>query len=581
MFKIFRYLKSFKKEVIIGPVFKLTEAILELMIPLVMALMIDVGVKNNDIGYLLKMGGVMVFLGLVGLGCSLICQYNAAKASQGYGTVLRNELFAHINTLTHGELDKIGTPSLITRLTNDVNQLQLAVAMLIRLVVRAPFLVIGSATIALMIDPRLGSIFLIATPFIVGVLYLVMSKSIPLYKGVQKQLDKISLITRENLVGTRVIRAFAEQERERDRFEDATNELKTAAVHVGRLSALLNPLTYIIMNAAIIAIIWFGGYRVLDGALEQGQIIALVQYMTQILLALVVVANLVVIFTKAAASARRVNEIFELLPSVTDENNREVTPKENCPAIRFQQVFFSYGSKGNNGENALSDLTLTLERGETLGIIGGTGSGKSTLVSLIARFYDVTSGSIELNGVNVRDYPFSQLRKMIGLVPQSATLFSGSIRENLKLGNETATDSELDRAVLIAQASEFVNKLEGKYDQLLTQGGKNLSGGQQQRLTIARALVLNPEILILDDSASALDFATDAALRAAIAKSTQGMTVILVSQRASAIKNADKILVLDEGEAVDIGDHAALFKRCEIYREICLSQTAAEEENDE
>ncbi|MEG0693915.1 MAG: ABC transporter ATP-binding protein, partial [Oscillospiraceae bacterium] len=545
MFKIFRYLKGFKKEVIIGPAFKLTEAVFELIIPLVMARIIDVGAKNGDIGYVLKMGGIMILLGAVGLGCSLICQYNAAKASQGFGTVVRNELFAHINRLTHNELDKIGTPSLITRMTNDINQLQLAVAMLIRLVIRAPFLVIGSAVVALFIDIRLGSIFLIATPFIVAILYFVMSKSVPLYKKVQKQLDKLSLITRENLVGTRVIRAFSKQNTETERFDDATNELKLAAVRVGKLSALLNPLTYVIMNLAIIAIVWFGGYRVFDGALEQGQIIALVQYMTQILLALVVVANLVVIFTKASASARRVNDIFDTKPSVTDTLTTKVTPKENSPAIVFEEVSFSYGS---TGENALENLSVTIHKGETVGIIGGTGSGKSTVVNLIARFYDTTSGTIYINGIPIKKYPFSQLRCLIGVVPQSATLFSGTLRENLKWGNQNATDTEISKAIEIAQASEFVNRLEGGYEFQIAQSGKNLSGGQKQRLTIARALILNPEILILDDSASALDFATDAALRKAIAKNTQEMTVILVSQRATTIKHADKIIVLGEGQ---------------------------------
>ncbi|MFZ2538768.1 MAG: ABC transporter ATP-binding protein [Oscillospiraceae bacterium] len=574
MFKIFRYLKGFKKEVIVGQAFKLTEAIFELIVPLVMAKIIDVGAKNGDIVYILKMGGIMILLGVVGLACSLICQYNAAKASQGFGTVVRNELFAHINTLTHKELDTIGTGSLITRMTNDVNQLQLAVAMFIRLVTRAPFLVIGAVAISLFIDIRLGSIFLIATPFIVAVLYFVMSKSVPLYKKVQKQLDSIALVTRENLVGSRVIRAFSQQNTENEHFDEATNELKLQSVRVGKLSVLLQPMTYVIMNIAIIAIIWFGGYRVFDGALTQGQIIALVQYMTQILLALIAVAHVVVIFTKASASARRVNEIFDIKPSVTDDLSSVVTPMPNSPAIIFEDVSFSYGS---TSENALEKLNLAINKGETVGIIGGTGSGKSTLVNLIARFYDTTNGSIYIGGVDIKKYPFPQLRSLIGVVPQSATLFSGTVRENLKWGNENASDAQLDEAMKIAQASEFVSKLEGGYDYKITQSGKNLSGGQRQRLTIARALVLNPEILILDDSASALDFATDVALRKAILNNTQAMTVIIVSQRATTIKNADKIIVLDEGDVVGIGTHANLFESCEVYREICLSQQSVEE----
>lgn len=573
MFKIARFLKDFKKQIIIGPIFKLTEAVFELIVPLVMAKIIDVGVKNGDVGYVLKMGGVLILLGVVGLGCSLTCQYNAAKASQGFGTVVRNELFAHINTLSYKELDKFGTPALITRMTNDVNQLQLAVAMLIRLVIRAPFLVVGAAVMALSIDLKLGSIFVIATPFIVLTLYLVMTNSIPLYKKVQERLDKISLITRENLVGARVIRAFSNQEAEYDRFRGTTDGLKDSAVKVGKLSVLLHPLTLVIMNIAIIAIVWFGGYRVYDGALTQGEIIALVNYMNQILLALVVVANLVVIFTKASASAKRINEIFDDEPSVKEGEISSVSAEADVPEIEFKDVSFSFGT----GEKAVDNLSVRIMRGETVGIIGGTGSGKSTVVNLLSRFYDPTEGEILINGKNVKALSFGYLRKLIGIVPQRAVLFSGTIRDNMKWGNENATDEEIIEALKIAQAYEFVEKLPEGLSAPVMQGGKNFSGGQRQRLTIARALIVNPEILILDDSASALDFATDSKLRKAIKQNTKNMTVIMISQRATTIKNADKIIVLDEGEVAGIGKHAELFDNCDVYREICLSQISKEE----
>lgn len=576
MFKIARYLKGFRRQVVIGPIFKLIEAIFELIVPLVMARIIDVGVKNEDAGYILWMGGLMILLGILGLGCALICQYNAAKASQGFGTVTRNELFAHIQSLSYAELDKFGTPSLITRLTNDVNQLQLAVAMLIRLVIRAPFLVIGAAVMAMLIDIKLSAIFFIALPFLVAVLYWVMNRSVPLYKKVQGNLDRISLITRENLTGVRVIRAFSEQDRERERFENTTDNLKNSIIRVGKLSALLNPLTYVIMNMAILAIIWFGGIQVNAGALSQGEVIALVNYMTQILLALVVVANLVVIFTKASASARRVNEVFDTQSSVREISNTGAKPenREGIPAIQFEDVSFSYGGEG---DNALSGLSFSIQSGETIGVIGGTGSGKSTLVNLIARFYDPTQGTIRLFGRDLREYAFVELRRIIGVVPQKAVLFSGTLRENLRWRNPDADDAEIAKALSTAQAAEFVEKLSQGYDTPILQGGKNLSGGQKQRLTIARALVGNPRVLMLDDSASALDFATDAALRRAISQDTRGMTVILVSQRANTVKNADRIIVLDEGNIAGVGSHSELFKNCDIYREICLSQLSEEE----
>ncbi len=568
-----KYLKGFLKEATIGPAFKLTEAVFELIVPLVMAQIIDVGVANGDTGYVLRMGGVMILLGVVGLCCALVCQYFASKASQGVGTVMRNDMFRHISTLSHAEIDHIGTPSLINRITNDVNQLQTAVAMLIRLVIRAPFLVIGATVMAISIDWKMSGIFLVAMVLIALALYLIMSRSIPFFKVVQRLLDKISLITRENLEGVRVIRAFSRQETEKTRFSEACEEQSNTAIRVGKLSALLNPLTYIIVNLAIVAIIWFGGYQVDGGELTQGKLIALVNYMTQIMLAMVVVANLVVIFTRAAASAARVNEIFSVQSSIVP-GEKEVQAVSGTPRVEWKDVSFAYmGSE----EYALEHVTLSVAAGETVGVIGGTGAGKSTLVNLIPRFYDVSEGALLVDGVDVREYPCAQLRTQIGVVPQRAVLFSGTIRENMKWGDKNASDEQIWHALDIAQASEFVKKLPEGLDYQILQGGKNLSGGQKQRLTIARALVGSPKILVLDDSASALDFATDAALRRAIRRQTQDMTVFMVSQRANTVKNADKIVVLDDGEVAGIGTHGDLFESCEVYREICLSQLSAEE----
>ena len=578
MLKFARFLKQFKKEVLIGPVFKLTEAVFELIVPLVMAQIIDVGIANGDRGYVLRMGGVMVLLGLVGLGCALICQYCAARASQGFGTVLRSEMFRHINTLSHGEIDQIGTPSLITRITNDVNQLQLAVAMLIRLVVRAPFLVIGATMMALLLDWKLACIFFVAAPLMALVLYLVMSRSIPFYRIIQKKLDRISLITRENLSGVRVIRAFSRQEKEKERFAQASEDQMSTSIAVGRISALLNPLTSAIINLAIAAVIWFGGFRVDAGGMTQGEVIAFVNYLNQILLAMIVVANLVVIFTKAAASATRVDEVLELHPSIVDRVSRPAQEVEGSPEIAFDAVSFAYPDAG---AYSLSDISFTVARGQTLGIIGGTGCGKSTLVNLIPRFYEVSQGSIKVDGVDVRDYPMEQLRGKVGIVPQRAVLFSGTLRQNMQWRKQDATDEEIWQALETAQAASFVRKMPDGLDSVILQGGKNLSGGQKQRLTIARALVGEPEILILDDSASALDFATDAALRQAIAKFSAGrgnrMTTIIVSQRANTVRYADRIVVLDDGKAAGIGTHEQLLESCQTYREIYWSQNERQE----
>lgn len=571
MFKLRRFLKDYKKECIIGPLCKLFEAILELFVPLVMANIIDVGVKNGDVGYVLKMGGVMVLLGVVGLMSALVCQYLASRASQGVGTKIRRELFSHINSLSHAELDKLGTPSLITRITNDVNQVQQSVAMGIRLLTRAPFIVIGALIMSMTINLQMSIIFFIAAVLIGITLYLVMTKSIPIYSAIQKKLDRIGLISRENLSGNRVIRAFSKQKNEEERIDNATEELAKTSIRVSRLSALLSPVTYAVTDIAIIAIIWFGAINVNNGTgMLSGDIIALINYMTQILLAMIVVANLVILLTKASASAQRINEVFETQPSVVEKTNDEisVSKSNSTPKVEFDDVTFSYG----DGDDELSDISFKIMRGQTVGIIGGTGCGKSTLINLIPRYYDVKSGSVSVDGVNVKNYPFIQLRSQIGIVPQQSILFSGTIRENMKWQNKDATDEDIISALKTAQAYEFVSKLEKGLESHVEQGGKNFSGGQRQRLCIARAIVGSPELLILDDSFSALDFATDAALRKALKQSTTDMTVIIVTQRCSTIKNADLILALDDGRLVGKGTHDELFENCETYREICLSQ---------
>lgn len=576
MFKLAkRYLGSVKKYIIIGQTSKLIEAIFEVIVPLIMAAIVDNGIKGNmGKGYVYKMGGVLILLGVLGLCFALICQYLASKASQSVGTVMRNDMFRHINSLSHAELDRLGTPSLITRLTNDINQVQQAVAMFIRLVVRAPFIVIGSAIMAMSIDLKLSVIFVIIIPLVVLVLYLIMSRSIKYYKVIQKKLDRISLVTREGLSGVRVIRAFSRQDTEQKRFDEANDDYLDISLRVGRLSALLNPLTYVILNLAIAAIVWYGGVGVNTGRLTQGEVIAFVNYMTQISLALVVVANLVVLFTKAAASSARINEVLEIEPSIKNGTEKIGAGSEN--AVEFSHVYFSYN---NSGEYALEDIDLTAKKGETIGVIGGTGSGKSTLASLIPRFYDISKGELKINGTNAADYDTTALRQKVGVVPQKAVLFSGTIAENMRWGKRDATDEEIWKALETAQAKEFVEKMPDGLDTHIAQGGKNLSGGQKQRLTIARALVSQPDILILDDSASALDFATDAALRKAIAQNTTGMTTFIISQRANSIMQADKIIVLDDGRQAGLGTHRELLESCGVYREICYSQLSKEEAN--
>ena len=576
MFKLAkRYLGSVKQYIIIGQTSKLIEAIFEVIVPLIMAAIVDNGIKGNmGKGYVYKMGGVLILLGVLGLCFALICQYLASKASQSVGTVMRNDMFRHINSLSHAELDRLGTPSLITRLTNDINQVQQAVAMFIRLVVRAPFIVIGSAIMAMSIDLKLSVIFVIIIPLVVLVLYLIMSRSIKYYKVIQKKLDRISLVTREGLSGVRVIRAFSRQDTEQKRFDEANDDYLDISLRVGRLSALLNPLTYVILNLAIAAIVWYGGVGVDTGRLTQGEVIAFVNYMTQISLALVVVANLVVLFTKAAASSARINEVLDIEPSIKNGTEKDGAGSEN--AVEFSHVYFSYN---NSGEYALEDIDLTAKKGETIGVIGGTGSGKSTLASLIPRFYDISKGELKINGTNAADYDTTALRQKVGVVPQKAVLFSGTIAENMRWGKRDATDEEIWKALETAQAKEFVEKMPDGLDTHIAQGGKNLSGGQKQRLTIARALVSQPDILILDDSASALDFATDAALRKAIAQNTTGMTTFIISQRANSIMQTDKIIVLDDGRQAGLGTHRELLESCDVYREICYSQLSKEEAN--
>lgn len=576
MFKLFRYLKNYKKESVIGPLFKLIEACFELAVPLVMANIIDIGIKNEDMGYILKMGGVMVLLGFLGLACSLTAQFFAAKASVGFGTALRTDLLKHINKLSYTEIDKIGSSTLVTRMTADINTAQSGVNILLRLLLRSPFIVIGAVIMAFTISVKLTLIFLIIAPCLAFVIYKIMSITIPRYKHIQKTLDRTNLLTGEALTGARVIRAFSRQQDEEKEFRKITDELTDLQIKAGRINALMNPMTYVIVNIAIAVIIRAGAGQVLRGTISQGEVIALINYMNQILLALLAMAILVTNITKMQASAIRINDIFAVSPSVSDEGNIEVKAVENAPCVEFKDVSFSYH---DSEEYALENISFSVGRGETVGIIGGTGSGKSTVINLIPRFYDVSKGQVLVDGVDIKKYPFRQLRNKIGLVPQRAVLFKGTIRDNMKWRDKSASDDEIISALKLAQAYDFVMEKPDKLDEMILQEGKNLSGGQRQRLTIARAFVGSPEIVILDDSASALDLATDARLRKAIAEQTSGMTVFIVSQRISSIKNVDKIIVMDDGRIAGIGTHQELYRNCGIYREICLSQLSEQEVN--
>ncbi len=576
MSNLYKYLKKYKKHLILGPIFKLLEAIFELIVPIVMAKIIDVGIEQKDVPYILKMGGVLVLLSVVGLGAALFCQYVASRCSQGFGTELRNELFNHINTLSMSELDKFGTSSMITRFNSDINQTQLGVAMLIRLAIRAPFLVIGATLSAIILKPSMSWIFLVTAPVVALILFAIMSKTMPVYTKNQRKLDKITAIAREDLNGVRVVRAFTEQEREQKRFEQATDDYSSSVIAIGKISALLNPLTFLVINFAIVALLYFGGNKINSGSLTQGELIAFINYMTQISLALVVVANMAVLFSKSYASAKRVSALLATPASISDEGNETVEPVENAPVISFKNVSFGYGEGGM----AIRNLSIDILKGQTVGIIGGTGSGKSTIINLLPRFYDVTEGELLIDGVDIKKYPLKQLRGKLGLVPQQSMLFSGTIRSNMQWRKEDAGDEEIYQALKIAQAFDFVMQKKDKLDERVQQKGKNFSGGQRQRLSIARALVGNPEIIILDDSMSALDFATDLALRKAINSDLPKTTTkIIISQRATSLKNADKIIVLDKGEVAGIGNHEYLLQNCDVYKEICDSQQKTPQES--
>lgn len=568
MFKITDYLKEYKKESILAPCFKMLEASFELFVPLVMAAIVDTGIKNADNAYILRMGAILILLGVVGLTCSITAQYFAAKASVEFGKGVRRDLFAHINALSYTELDTAGTSTLITRMTNDINQMQSGVNMFLRLFLRSPFIVFGAMVMAFTVDVKAALVFVVAIPLLSVVVFGIMLYTIPLYQKVQKALDRVLLMTRENLVGSRVIRAFCRQKDEEEDYLEGSDHLMQMQLFVGKISAMMNPVTYIIVNIAIIAIIWIGGLQVNVGNLSQGEVIALVNYMSQILVELVKLANLIILLTKAAACSKRVGEVFAMEPSIVEHpTGVDLVPAED--KVVFDHVTFTYeGAK----EPALRDISFTAKKGQTIGVIGGTGCGKSTLVNLIPRFYEATEGSVFVDKVNVKSYSFHQLRDRIGIVPQKAVLFNGTIADNLRWGKEDATEEEMNRAIAIAQAADVIASKKDGLEERILQGGKNLSGGQRQRLTIARALVKEPEILILDDSASALDFATDARLRKAIREETKGMTVFIVSQRASTIKQADQIIVLEDGAMAGIGNHEELMKNCSVYQEIVHSQ---------
>lgn len=585
-----RFGGKFRRYMVIGPACKLIEVIFDLLTPLVIAQMIDKGIGSHDVSAVIHYGMLLAAMAVIGISFTLVCQKMAALTSQGMGTDIRGALYQHINKLSYAELDRFGTPSLITRITNDVNQVQLAVALGVRMFIRWPFLAVGSMCAALAIDLKLGMIFLICTPAIGLVFWFVMARCIPYYRQLQAKLDRIALICREGLSGARVVRAFVREDHERERFAQAADDQANTAIAVGKLSSILNPVTFLVMNLGVCAILWVGGIQVNVGELTQGQVMAFVNYMTQTLTSIVYVANLVVVFTKASASASRINEVLNCEPSITDEDNEPVALPQapatdvDAPvsALSLSHTSFSFGA---GAANAVNDVTLELPLGKTLGIIGGTGSGKSTLVSLIPRLYDASTGSVSVMGADVRTWPLDQLRHVVATVPQRASLVSGTIRSNLTWRDESATDEELWAALDMAQASEFVRNKPQGLDAPVEAGGKNFSGGQRQRLTIARALVGSPQVLIMDDSASALDFKTDAALRHAIReRSVRGavegglpLTTVIVSQRVSTVRDADMICVLDHGSVAGLGTHDELYTTCQLYREICQSQLRREE----
>lgn len=583
MKKLLVYLKDYKKESVLGPLFKLLEATFELIVPLVMAAIIDTGVATGDKSYIMKMCMVLVLLAVIGLTCSVTAQYFAAKAAVGFATKLRHALFAHIESLSFTEMDTVGTATLITRMTSDVNQVQNGVNLVLRLFLRSPFIVFGAMVMAFTIDVKAALVFVVTIPLLSIIVFGIMLISIPLYKKVQSALDKVLGITRENLTGSRVIRAFNKEDDEKVHFNENNDLLTRAQIYVGKISALMNPLTYVIINGAIVVLVWTGAVRVDNGYITQGEVVALINYMSQILVELVKLANLIININKSIACGNRIQSIFEMQPSITDGSGQKVDKvqtdtadrsEEAEYAVEFSHVGLTYAGAG---DESLTDIDFKVKKGETIGIIGGTGSGKSSVVNLIPQFYDVTSGFIKVDGKDVKDYPLEELRGKIGTVLQKAVLFHGTIRENLKWGNPDATEEDLNRAITVAQAKEFVDNKEGRLDFEIEQGGKNLSGGQRQRLTIARAVVKKPEILILDDSASALDFATDAALRKAIREMEGETTVFIVSQRAASIQHADRIVVLDDGKIVGLGTSEELLESCEVYQEIYNSQFKKQE----
>ena len=583
MKKLLVYLKDYKKESVLGPLFKLLEAAFELIVPLVMAAIIDTGVATGDKSYIMKMCMVLVLLAVIGLTCSITAQYFAAKAAVGFATKLRHALFAHIESLSFTEMDTVGTATLITRMTSDVNQVQNGVNLVLRLFLRSPFIVFGAMVMAFTIDVKAALVFVVTIPLLSIIVFGIMLISIPLYKKVQSALDKVLGITRENLTGSRVIRAFNKEDDEKVHFNENNDLLTRAQIYVGKISALMNPLTYVIINGAIVVLVWTGAVRVDNGYITQGEVVALINYMSQILVELVKLANLIININKSIACGNRIQSIFEMQPSITDGSGQKVDKvqtdtadrsEEAEYAVEFSHVGLTYAGAG---DESLTDIDFKVKKGETIGIIGGTGSGKSSVVNLIPRFYDVTSGFIKVDGKDVKDYPLEELRGKIGTVLQKAVLFHGTIRENLKWGNPDATEEDLNRAITVAQAKEFIDNKEGRLDFEIEQGGKNLSGGQRQRLTIARAVVKKPEILILDDSASALDFATDAALRKAIREMEGETTVFIVSQRAASIQHADRIVVLDDGKIVGLGTSEELLESCEVYQEIYNSQFKKQE----
>ncbi len=577
MKSLLKYLKDYKKETVLAPLFKMLEASFELFVPLVMAAIIDTGITNGDKSYILQMGGILVLLAVIGLVCAVTAQYFSARAAVGFATKLRHALFAHIQGLSYTELDTLGTGTLITRMTSDVNQLQNGVNLTLRLLLRSPFIVFGAMIMAFTVDVRAAMIFVVTIPLLSVVVFGIMIVSLPLYKKVQAALDRVLGRTRENLAGARVIRAFCKEEQEIASFTEDNEHLLQVQVFVGKISAAMNPLTYIIVNGALVVLLWTGAIRVDNGIITQGAVVALVNYMSQILVELIKLANLIIQLTKALACAKRIEAVFAV------ENSQEILPEAAKAAATDDMVSFHHVSLAyhKDGEEALTDIDFTAKKGQTIGIIGGTGSGKTSIVNLIPRFYDATKGTVTVKGKDVKSYNTQELRSMIGIVPQKAVLFRGSIRENLLWGNENATDADLEQAIEISQSKEFLETKEGRLDFIVTQGGKNLSGGQKQRLTIARALVRKPEILILDDSASALDFATDAKLRKAIREMTEDMTVFIVSQRTSSIQHADRIIVMEDGEVAGIGTHASLLADNEVYQEIYYSQYEKEGEGNE